>query len=353
MSFKIDVFTYQGGSANAVVPPDIYERGVGGAELSLMTWAGIMAGRGHEVRIYNDPRVPGDYDGVVYLNRTFFNPGDKRDAFIAWRSPTHHLPTVKNCLKIHWSCDQHTMGDYAKDIVPYVDLIVCISPHHEEYYTKRYGPKWEQIGHLDLGVKLEDYDLEPPPLKIPNRFIFCSVPQRGLTIVRQIWPTIKEARPDASLVITSDYTLWGSPVAGDQEFRLDFVRAPGVEYLGNIPRARLVEEQLKAEVHLYPCSYDELFCISAAECQVAGAYPITSDMGALPTTNEFGSVFANFSDSPKWKGAYTQAVLSTIEHIGPDARVEMTRRARARFAWKIICNKWERLIEAGSWGAVR
>ena len=42
---------------------------------------------------------------------------------------------------------------------------------------------------------------------------------------------------------------------------------------------------MKAQVLAYPCAYEELFCISVAEAQVAGAYPITSDFAAVNTTN--------------------------------------------------------------------
>lgn len=344
----IDLFTHQNGSPNKLIPADIHDRGVGGAELAMMTWAQVMAERGHEVRIYNDPRQSGEHDGVLYRARREFEPSKSRDVFINFRSPTEHTSKVKAGMRLHWSCDQQTIGDYQHDIVPHADKIVCISPRHLTYYSQRYGVKPPKIGYFDLGVRLNDYDIDPPPERHLNRFIFCSVPMRGLEVVHEIWPTIKEAIPEAELAITADYRLWGAATAGDEAFRLNFINTPGVEYYGKLPRARLIEEQLAAAVHLYPCTYDELFCISAAECQVAGAWPITSNEGALPTTNEFGTVF-NFPGqkigSSPWREKYIEALLATVKMIGPDERQEMRSRARERFDWHVICAQWEHLIE--------
>jgi iron complex transport system permease protein len=59
-----------------------------------------------------------------------------------------------------------------------------------------------------------------------------------------------------------------------------------VEFLGAVPRERLIQEQQKAQIHLYPFSKataEELFCIAVAESQVASTLPInavTSLIGA-------------------------------------------------------------------------
>src|SRR3990167_8366926 len=115
--------------------------------------------------------------------------------------------------------------------------------------------------------------------------IFCSVPNRGLSTLAMAYPRIKKEIPDASLVITSDYRLWGIPNAANEQYIRSFMGIDGVRFLGAIPRMEMVSEQLKADVQAYPCNYEELFCYSVAECQVAGAYPITSNIGALGTTN--------------------------------------------------------------------
>ena len=343
-NLKIDIYC-RDGSPLKITPPMIYGKGVGGAELSMMTWAETMAARGHQIRVYNNPDTAGDYDNVAYLPQDDFEPGYNRDVLIVYRSPTPDVKNVRAGVKIHWSTDQFTMGNYATDIVPFVDKIICISPYHMMDYQGRYNPPEDKITYIDLGVRLQDYPLKME--KSLNRFIFCSVPERGLTIIRQIWPHIKEALPDATLVITSDHRLWGSHSPNNHKYRLDLLGCDGIVFLGAIERHELVKHQMQAQIHLFPCIYEELFCISAAECQTVGAYPITSDIGALATTNEFGLIVPGSPEDPVWRRAYTDTVIAAVldqDRLTDKAEIGM-KAARKRFNWERICDEWERVIE--------
>jgi glycosyltransferase involved in cell wall biosynthesis len=343
-NLTIDIYCNDG-SPLKITPPMIYGRGVGGAELSMMTWAETMAGRGHRVRVYNDPDTAGAYDDVDYLPQGDFQPGQYRDVLIVYRSPTPGLKDIKAGVKIHWSTDQFTMGDYKTDIVPYVDKVICISPYHMRDYAERYAPPEDKLTYIDLGVRLQDYPLDIE--KIQNRFIFCSVPDRGLEEVRYIWPNIKEAIPDATLTIFSDYTLWGSLSPRDHNHRLNMLGVDGIVYMGAKPRHFFAKKQAEAQIHLYPCTYNELFCISAAECQAVGAYPITSGMGALETTNEFGLIVPGEPKDPNWQRSYIDIVIATV--LDQDRLTKQALKganlARDRFDWERICDQWESVIE--------
>lgn len=345
MGLAIDLYCNDG-SPLGIVPPDIYSRGVGGAELSMMTWAETMAARGHWVRVYNNPPRPDTYGGVTYYPQSAFRPGDDRDVFVAYRSPNRYVQTAKARTKIHWSTDQYTVGNFATDVFPHVDRVVCISPYHVAYHRQRYGVEDGKVGYFDLGVRLGDYagGVE----KIPGRCIFCSVPDRGLDILRVVWPLIKEQAPHASLVITSDYTLWGAPPL-DHQHRLAFLGQPDVIYLGKVGRTDLAREQQAAEVMSYPCRYEELFCISAAECQACGVVPVTTDFGALATTNQWGTIILGNPLELGWQREFAAAVASLLND---GRRLEKMAKkaqagARARFDWERICNAWEHLIETG------
>ena len=372
-NLKIDIYC-RDGSPLKITPPMIYGRGVGGAELSMMTWAETMVRRGHQIRVYNNPDTAGDYDGVSYLPQDSFEPGYKRDVLIVYRSPTPDVKNVQAAIKIHWSTDQYTIENYATDIVPFVDKVICISPYHMADYQGRLvealsSGKWptenwapdkeavkdnavnaplDKITYIDLGVRLQDYPLEIE--KIHSRFIFCSVPERGLTVIRQIWPQIKEALPDATLVITSDHRLWGSHSPNNHKYRLDLLGCDGIVFLGAIERHELAKHQAQAQIHLFPCTYPELFCISAAECQAVGAYPITSNAGALTTTNEFGLIIPGNPEDPTWQSAYVDTVIAMA--LDQDRLIDKAEKgiklARIRFDWERICDQWEQLIEGQS-----
>jgi len=334
------------GSPLGVTPPDIYGRGVGGAELAMMTLMKVMAGRGHEIEVFNDPRTQVEYDGVTYRQRKTFNESEPRDAVIIFRSPN---PLVsRRCgakKKIWWSCDQYTIGDFAMQ-GKQVDHIVCISDFHKEYFKYHYQLD-EQITVIDLGVLIPEYDEVVE--KIPGRMVFCSIPDRGLDQLLAAWPQIKAEAPQASLVITSDYRLWGA-TANNARHRLSWAGEPDVRFAGKVSRHDLVKIQLEAEIHAYPCIYDELFCISAAECQTAGALPVTSTWGALVSTNEFGIQIPGDPHTPDFIQTFSKRVagLITTEHSFLEMkREQMIMKSRLRFDWQTIAKKWEMLIQEG------
>ena len=319
------------GSPIGVIPPDVYGKGVGGAELALISLAETLAARGHSVVVYNNPRQQGVYAGVRYYDHYHF---DIPDVLILFRTPWVAVEVLP-CPTIFWSCDQYTAGDYDVDVFPYVNHTVCISPYHRDYHLTHYKVEKERISSIDLGVRLQDY--EGSVKKVRGRCIYCSVPDRGLPLLNIAWPLIKEKVPWASLAITSDYRLWGVPYAGDEQHRAMWA-GMDVDYKGKIPRDELCQEQMKAQVMTFPCTYEELFCISAAECQVAGAVPVTTTMGALPTTVEVG-VKLDLS-SPDFMENFVE---ETVALLRDDSLQEKARATRTRFDWHRIAAEWEEL----------
>ncbi len=344
---KIDLIANDG-SPLKVTPPDIWGKGVGGAELAMMSLMEAFADRGHEVRVYNDPEASGIYDGVEYCLRRYFNPREARDILIIFRSPNPlMIGAVAKEMKIWWSMDQYTIGSFAS-LAELVDFAVTISPYHTAYHKENYNIPGDKLGHIDLGVRLADYDQDIK--KIEGQMIWCSIPDRGLPILHAAWPLIKREIPQVSLKITSDYTLWGAN-SNVSQHRLNWAGMEGVKFLGNIPRAELVKFQLESEIMPYPCIYEELFCISAAECQVAGALPITSVAGALPTTNAFGiTVTGDLTNPMILQNNFVDRVVALLREDRPyleERRKTMSVGAKLRFDWNEIAKKWERLFEEG------
>lgn len=134
---------------------------------------------------------------------------------------------------------------------------------------------------LSPPIDLGDY-AEPSHRRDPI-LLYCSVPDRGLYYLKDLFPAIRKRVNNATLVITSDFSLWGRATAKDA-FVQFFAHQSGVEYLGHVDRRRLVDEQLRARVLAYPCTFEEGFCIAAAECMAAGAVPVTTNAFALTTT---------------------------------------------------------------------
>lgn len=316
--------------------------GVGGSEYALLTMCEAWSNAGHRVRLYNDPLDPrGSPFGQFPIDQ--FQIKDKsRDVLITFRSP-NEKSIVADGLKVWFSCDQYTVSDYAK-FAPHMDKIVCISDFHKDYFQRVYNI--QDAVAIDLPVRTQDFaDMEVE--KEPKRLIFTSVPDRGLKFLRDSWMGIKAAHPDASLVITSDYRLWGLHEPRNERFRAHWIGVEDVIFLGAVQRAKLIEEQLKADIYAYPNIYEELFCVSCAEAQASGAYPITSGIGALKTTN-MGTIVPG--DPQDGRSAFLKYFKKEIIELLDNSDVlklkqeDVKKRAIERFNVDNILKQWDEQV---------
>lgn len=329
------------GSPLAVTMNSIYGEdgrvGIGGAEIALLTMCEAWTNAGHEVILYNDPDT---YNVPPFAQRQMdeFVKDAERDVVITFRS-VNKRTIGANGLHVWWSTDQKTVGDF-RAFAPQVDKIVTISDYHAEFFRNEYSIENSIV--IDLPVRIEDYDQEVE--KVPGRCIFNSVPARGLNDLAAIWPRIRALYPEASLVITSDYRLWGTKHPSNVAFREKWLDYPEVAFLSAIPRRELVVEEMKAQVLSYPCVYDELFCVSVAEVQVAGVYPVTSEIGAMKTTN-MGTVLPGSPGNTDWRNAFAKLVTEALENPELSAMQAKVRQlALDRFDPKTIVAQWDEKV---------
>lgn len=314
--------------------------GVGGAEQALLTLCAGFQEIGYDVTLYNNPSEGG---ASPFKQKTLdeFSPLDDRDYLIVFRSPNHRIAGAKGKI-IWWSCDQMTVGNFAQ-FSREVEKIVCISPRHADYFREMYGINNTIV--IDLPVRLEDYKNEVQ--KVSKRCIYTSIPNRGVMQLHAAWPLILKEVPDASLVCTSDWRLWDRYIDEScvQPYQLAYAVLPNVSYVGAVKRSQLIQYQLEAELLLYPCIYDELFCITVAEAQVAGAYPITSTYGSLRTTNEFGTQISGAPTDPKFIEEFVQTTVVALQDpLLPEKQAYMKERARQRFDLEGILEQWEEKV---------
>jgi glycosyltransferase involved in cell wall biosynthesis len=101
---------------------------------------------------------------------------------------------------------------------------------------------------------------------------------------------------------------------------------------------------MKAQIHYYPCSYEELFCIAVAESQVAGVLPITTPTGALESTN-MGIIIDGDLNSNATQQMFVQ---TTIEALANPELYKIQRKlmdkARERFDLQNIMKQWSEKV---------
>lgn len=319
--------------------------GIGGAELALLTLCRGWHDAGHRVTLYND----GDNEGSVFEHRGIdeYRPGNPCDVLIVFRSPNTRIRDGARGLKVWFSTDQHTMGNF-QSFAGMVDKIVTISPHHSEYFQNMYGIFDTII--IDLPVRTQDFEpIEVWPEKVQYKCIWNSIPDRGVIELAEVWKRINKKMPEASLVITSDWRLWDKNVHASllDPYRAVFAALHNVNYLGAINRRELIKHEKEAQIHLNPNIYEELFCIAIAETQVAGAYPVSSTTGALKTTNMGMALEGNPKDGA-WHEKCANAVVELLQDQKRLARLAnaVQHKAVHRFALENVLKQWEERVFA-------
>lgn len=337
---KIDILCNDGsplGVTSKTVWGDAHRVGVGGSELALITLCEEWTKAGYEVVLYNNPYEPSASPfEQKYMHS--FDVNGKRDVLIIWRSPNIRSIPVDNCLKVWLSHDQRTVGDF-KQFASSVHKIVGISDFHKKYFESEYGINNMIV--IDIPIRIEDYQYDVP--KDPNKIIFTSIPDRGLDKLHRMWPAIRKRFPDVYVTITSDYRLWGAGAANNNAHRAMWVTREGINFVGAVNRKQLIHHQKTASIHLYPCTYDELFCIAVAESQVARTYTITSGCGALPTTNMGKLLMVDVND-PRNDVHFIDALE---EYMKGEANLNFYEKALERFSPGTVLKQWEELVFNG------
>lgn len=342
---KIHILTVMG-SPQKVTEETIYgdgtQLGVGGAELALLTMCAEWSRRGHDVTLYNNPRKYGA-SSFKQEPETYFDPNEDRDILIYFRGPNKRGLEAKG-KKVWWSCDQQTVGDYPQ-LAREVAEVVTISKFHAKYFESRYGIS--DTITIDCPVRVSDYEIIEP--RNPLQVLFCSIPDRGLEQLAGVWKLVTEQVPDAQLHITSDWRLWDATLSPAMvaKYRIKFAGFDNVNYHSLVTRQELIKLQYQSSVHLYPCIYDELFCISSAECQYAGAYPITSGTGALATTN-MGYISPLDPKSDLGMEDLAKETIYSLQHqdLLSVRRDDIISKAHNRFSVSSIADIWEKEVFA-------
>jgi len=318
--------------------------GCGGSELAIMTLAEEWTKKGHRCILFNSPI---DVGVSPFEQRSVgaFDPSEYYDVVIAFRTPNQKVLDSNSQLKVFLSFDQFTSKPFTP-FISKVDKVVGISQYHSDHFKSVYD--FHDMIVIDLPLRVNDFDGIKVE-KIQNRLIYASVPDRGIWNIQAMWPEIKRQIPDATIRITSDYRLWGKSYPGNEKYFIKFLGMDGVIFPANaaLPRKEYLNELCKAEVLFYPhqAVNPELFCISMAEAQFASAYPLSSDVGALRTTNMGTTV----SDKLHEKDWHVKCINELVELLSNRDELikkqnDVHKKALERFHPDTVLDQWEKKV---------
>lgn len=288
-----DIAIYCGQGWEKWHPADVETKGLGGSETAAIRLAESLS-ESYHVTVY------GEVDYCAFKQITFkphhtFDQLEERHAVIASRSPWLTDRPLVAGTKLLWMHDT----DYGQNVTPErtdkFDAIMVLSIWHAEHVMKLY-PWLDESKIVVTGNAIEpayfkesDFRADRPPVAL-----YSSSPDRGLDLLLEMWPAVRDQLPDAELhyCYSSVYDKVAEVTPSLASFR-DRVRTlseqDGVFNLGSLTQPQLAKKMGEVKVWCAP-SYNtnigepfyETYCIGALEAAAAGAVVIASGWGALP-----------------------------------------------------------------------
>jgi glycosyltransferase involved in cell wall biosynthesis/2-polyprenyl-3-methyl-5-hydroxy-6-metoxy-1,4-benzoquinol methylase len=296
---KGKVILWGGGAWEEWSPRSVREGGIGGSETMLSILAVRLGNEGYEVTVYSDA-TPGWYAGSLWRPSAAFDPSEEADAIIVSRNPEVFGVELHAPVRALWC---HDMGypNLTEALSERMTHVVVLSEWQRERFAKEYPWLEDKLRVIGNGVLLEEEDRFPAEevargfSERKPRAIYSSSADRGLEVLFEVWPRIREQVPEAELHVfygwdTLDKVALLNPAL--QEFKRHVLwlydaaggEAAGIHMRGRMGQIDLYREMREARVWAYPTAFLETSCITAMEARANGLAVVTSDLGALSET---------------------------------------------------------------------
>ncbi len=352
-------------------PASFAHRKLGGSESGLYFVAKGLAALGHEVVVVNrcGPEA-GIYDGVRYIDAAGVSPwlvaarATPPDALVICRAMEDVRIGIPARAKIFWAHDYQ--GVSVAPLRPglgrplgiawrratgrlfhkRVDRIVVISAFLGDVFRWLFHTPADKLVIVPQGIQA-DLFAGPPVPRAPMRFIYTSVPDRGLApLLQDVFPVLHAGFPDAELHVYSYHIL-------DAYARY---ATPGVTLHGWAPKPDLVRSLRQSTLMLYPATVEEMGCMAELESMAAGTPAVTSSLGVLPELAADGRRGIAVEGWPGKGDFSTRFVDATVRLLSDPERLARMRIAAHDYtmthhAWDAIALRWQKVLQASLDGA--
>lgn len=332
------------------------ERPLGGIETAVIRLADALGELGNDVFVCTDDPYPSNPPTALttYLPLSQANRITEADVLISVRDWLPLSLVIPGTLRFFWTGDAydqvHTFGIGDKRVWSRLNAVLITSPWQAKTFAATADFPLERCRILPYGIHLPYFMGEET--RIRKRLVYSSTPFRGLAHVPRLFRRVQESHPDATINIFSGYKVYdngsGNNIAPQQLREYEAIleecrKTPGVTISDSIRQEQLAREFMKSSVLFYPNTFAETFCITAAEAITAGCVPVTSRLGALPTTvGEDGILIDGTPGTQSYDDAF---VAATNRLLADDASWQaLSNQAiasgRIRFSYKNIAREF-------------
>ena len=334
------------------------QRPLGGSESGIVYMARELAAAGHFVTVYNNCPEPGPFQNVNYVHyHQFFShyPSTPWDAVIAFRSFDPLLLGRIAPRMIYWTGDAHNqpaLENFGHAVLQQnVDLVFCVSRWHRDSFIRQFGLSPEKI------IATRNGFVSKSVLTCSSRDIaksaYTSTPFRGLDILLEVFPAIRQRVATATLDVFSSMKVYGWTTEQDQQSYgaiYNAAKQPGVSLKGSINQPQLLEVLARTGLLLYPNTFEETSCIAAIEAQASGCVVVTSAKAGLKETVEHQETGVLIEGNPRsvdYQRAFIEAAVGLMTNPELFAKFSMRARERAfrQYTWSTIAKEWTGIFQ--------
>jgi glycosyltransferase involved in cell wall biosynthesis len=348
---------------------------MGGSQSAACYLARALARIGHEVFFINRLSTPGIYDGVNCISGLTM----AHDAFASMRFDAFIcLLGAGDAVQLHRLLGSHTRlilwSQHATDQPAIQHLrdpaqatayngIALVSDWQRNEYLRTFplNPASTSVMRNAVAPTFQNQFANSIPIlpqkSSPPILAYTSTPFRGLDLLLQSFPRIRQQTPEARLQVFSSMKVYQFDQARDEanygQLYQRCRQLEGAEYFGSIAQPELAHLMKKVSVLAYPNTFPETSCIAAMEAMASGCRIVTSALGALPeTTAGFARLISFNQSGESYLNEFVHAVTEALNKNRqcPDESEEFLGRQFAYInsnaIWEIRAGEWVRWLES-------
>jgi len=175
-----------------------------------------------------------------------------------------------------------------------------------------------------------------------NQIIFSSNPERGLQLLLELFPQIRE-RTGAKLKVCYGLDFYRSHSGAINEQWFSYIEGmldqEGATYMGHLTQEELAREYLESKVWVYPSNFPETFCITALEAMAGGCNCVATAQAALTDTLDE----ADLISAPAGTKGYNDTLVNLVEQALTEPEKDYSEHL-SKFTWDEVVKKWEHLL---------
>jgi predicted O-methyltransferase YrrM/tetratricopeptide (TPR) repeat protein len=269
---------------------DIMKKGMGGSESFVVEIASrIQVTNQFDVIVFCNCLKEEVYENVRYipLEQLFYTLHSQIIHSCIVSRYSEYLPVVINSEveNIYLMAHDTAFSGNVITLHPKLKGVICLGDWHAAHIVSQY-PSLKSLIKI-IGHGIDAFKLIPTVNKIPYKFIYSSLANRGLYNLLLMWPKILQWQSSATLHIycniDSEYMLntYGDEM---QKIRHLINTTTGVKYYGYVDKQTLYESWKTADVWFYPTEFSETFCVTALEAGASQTLVIASNLAGLKDT---------------------------------------------------------------------